>query len=259
MSSPEGFKHNWYAEFFKGAFNELWRKSQSESHTAREADFLEAELKLSPEASVLDVPCGNGRLALELARRGYQVTGVDISSEFIAEARAPSDGLPVQWRCADMAGLAGLNLPIHDAAYCMGNSFGYLPYDGMVQYLKAVRACLKDGGAFVFDTVMAAESVLPNWEEREWWQVEDIRVLVDNTYHAAESLVETRYTFLRAGHPIEEQTLWHHVYTLAEIKRMLAAAGFEVSGVYSSLDKQEFRKGDGYLVVVGGESTNISI
>ena len=150
-----------------------------------------------------------------------------------------------------MAELERLDLPPHDAAYCMGNSFGYLPWDGMVKYLKAVRACLREGGTFIFDTVMAAESVLTNWEDREWWQVEDMRVLVDNTYHAEESLVETRYTFLRAGHEIEEQTLWHHVFTVAEIKRMLAEAGFAVRGVYNSLDKQAFRKGDGYLVVVG--------
>ena len=46
---------------------------------AAEADFIEKHLQVSHGAKLLDVPCGNGRLAIELARRGYQLTGIDIA------------------------------------------------------------------------------------------------------------------------------------------------------------------------------------
>ncbi len=56
-------------------------------NTLAEVDFIEAELGLTQGAAVLDIGCGTGRHAIELARRGYQVTGVDISSGMLAVAR----------------------------------------------------------------------------------------------------------------------------------------------------------------------------
>src|SRR6266436_7171004 len=79
---------NWYEDFFHGVSLDLWRKAISPQQTKAEADFLVKVLGCDEGASLLDVPCGNGRLSLELARRGYRVTGVDIAAEFIEEARA---------------------------------------------------------------------------------------------------------------------------------------------------------------------------
>src|SRR2546429_3350232 len=78
---------NWYEDFFHGIPLDLWRKAIPLEHTKAEADFLVGALNCQKGAHLLDVPCGNGRLSFELARRGYRVTGVDISEEFIDEAR----------------------------------------------------------------------------------------------------------------------------------------------------------------------------
>ena len=78
---------NWYENFFHGVALDLWRKVVTPEQTRAEADFLEKALALQPGARVLDVPCGNGRISLELASRGYQGTGVDIAEENIQEAR----------------------------------------------------------------------------------------------------------------------------------------------------------------------------
>ena len=56
-------------------------------NTVNEVDFLVEELRLKPGATILDVGCGTGRHAIELARRGYMVTGVDLSSGMLAEAK----------------------------------------------------------------------------------------------------------------------------------------------------------------------------
>jgi 2-polyprenyl-3-methyl-5-hydroxy-6-metoxy-1,4-benzoquinol methylase len=56
-------------------------------NTVNEVDFLVEELRLKRGASVLDVGCGTGRHSIELARRGFMVTGVDLSSGMLAEAR----------------------------------------------------------------------------------------------------------------------------------------------------------------------------
>src|SRR5882762_7709685 len=87
---------NWYENFFHGLSLDLWRKAISPKQTKSEADFLAQLLECKADAHLLDVPCGNGRLSLELARRGCRVTGVDISEEFIEEARSAAEGLTPQ-------------------------------------------------------------------------------------------------------------------------------------------------------------------
>ena len=72
-------------------------------HTAAEIDFLLGLFPLSKGATILDVGCGTGRHALELARRGYAVTGIDFSGGMldVARAKAAVDGLQVRFVHAD--------------------------------------------------------------------------------------------------------------------------------------------------------------
>src|SRR5512136_1188758 len=73
--------------------------------TINEVDFLVKELRLKPSATILDVGCGTGRHAIELARRGFAVTGVDLSSGMLAEARksAKKAKVAVTWVHANAA------------------------------------------------------------------------------------------------------------------------------------------------------------
>ena len=66
-------------------------------------DFLLEELGISPGTAILDVGCGTGRHSIELARRGYHVTGVDISAEMLSKAadKAKAAGVSVAWLHSD--------------------------------------------------------------------------------------------------------------------------------------------------------------
>src|SRR5437879_1794361 len=64
--SPE-----WWRTFFTGLMLDLWEAVPTADQDRSEADFLQKTLGVAPPAKLLDVPCGNGRLALELAARGY--------------------------------------------------------------------------------------------------------------------------------------------------------------------------------------------
>ena len=97
-------KPNDWVEFFDGHAPEY--ESNEFTHDAvAEVDFLIAELGLAPGAAVLDVGCGTGRHAVELARRGYAVTGLDLSSAMLSEVRvrAAGAGVAVRWVQADAA------------------------------------------------------------------------------------------------------------------------------------------------------------
>ena len=129
---------NWWEHFFEGAPVDLWLQALSPEHTAREADSLVRALDVSPHAELLDVPCGSGRLSLELASRGHHLTGVDWSHEFLAHARSSDAARDVTWERRDMRDLPW---PARfDGAFCLGNSFGYLDDEGNEAFLHAVAA-----------------------------------------------------------------------------------------------------------------------
>src|SRR2546426_9151127 len=133
---------NWYENFFHGVPLDLWRKAISPEQTKAETDFLIAALHCHAGSHLLDVPCGNGRLALELARHGYRVTGVDISKEFIEEAGESKRRLskdqppataggsdwspPVEIHIGDMRRVEGN--ANYDGAFCFWKNFGYFIY-----------------------------------------------------------------------------------------------------------------------------------
>jgi 2-polyprenyl-3-methyl-5-hydroxy-6-metoxy-1,4-benzoquinol methylase len=92
----------------------VWTKN-----TLPEVDFLIEELALPSGGSVLDVGCGTGRHSIELARRSYSVTGLDLSREMLARAAASAEaaGVSVEWVRSDASRFA---LPErYDGAICL--------------------------------------------------------------------------------------------------------------------------------------------
>jgi cyclopropane fatty-acyl-phospholipid synthase-like methyltransferase len=71
MSTPAA----WWESYFSGLWLDIPRQAKPEEQTRAEADFIEKALHLTAEAAVLDVPCGEGRLSLELGSRGHWVHG----------------------------------------------------------------------------------------------------------------------------------------------------------------------------------------
>src|SRR5260370_21383241 len=240
---------NWYENFFHGVALDLWRKAVSPEQTQSEADFLVKTLECASGSRFLDVPCGNGRHSLELAKRGYQMTGLDISEQFIEEARASSSaiGAQIEWVLGDMRHVEAE--ATFDGAFCVGNSFGYFGYSDMEAFLDSVSRALKPGARFVVGTGIAAESILLNLKERTWYQVEDILFAIENRYQVEESCLDTHHMFVRDG-KVETRQSKHWVYTVGEIRRMLERAGFAVLEMYGSLDCQPFKLGSHQLFVV---------
>ena len=248
---------NWYENFFHGVSLDLWRKAISPEQTKREADFLVKALQCADGSHLLDVPCGNGRLSLELTRRGYRVTGVDIAAEFIEEAQSQvklhtdaggTDSVPqVEFLLGDMRNIEGE--AIYDGGYCFGNSFGFLEYADMERFLSGVARALKPGARFVIETGMAAESVIAKFEAETSHQIDDILLTIKERYLAEQSCIDTEYVFEQNG-KTESRMAKHWIYTTAEIRRMLERAGFEVLNLYGSLKLEPFVLGSDELFVI---------
>ena len=96
---------NWWEHFFEGLPVTLWLEALSQEHTESEAESIARWLSVQPGADLLDVPCGGGRLSLALAERGYRLTGVDVSREFLEHARSCDDADRVSWEHREMRDL----------------------------------------------------------------------------------------------------------------------------------------------------------
>jgi SAM-dependent methyltransferase len=239
-------KSNWQVDFFCGVALELWRRVMTPEQTRTEVEFLERTLRMAPGAQLLDVPCGNGRHALEFASRAYLMTGVDQSEEFIAEARNKSSA-PARWICGDMCELPWISE--FDGAYCFGNSFCYLDRVNAAKFLDGIARALKPGGRFAVETGMAAESILPGLLKTRWFKAGDIFMLSENQYHPAEGRLDIDYTFIQGG-AVETRPTCSYVFTAAELCRMHAEAGLEPLDLLESTAGEPFQLGSQRLILI---------
>lgn len=239
----------WYESFFSGLAVEFWRAVIPPEITREEVGFLVDCLQLAPGSRVLDVPCGDGRLALELAAQGIRVTGVDISAEFVEAARrgAGQRGLEVEFSRGDMRELPGTGE--FDSAFCFGNSFGYLDDGGNVEFLHAVGRALRLQGRFALSWGYAAESIFPNLKDRTEMEVAGFHFAEENRYEPQTGRVETRYTFRHDGRS-ETKLGTQRVYMLSELFRMLRDAGLEPIETFASTAKEPFRLASPVLLLV---------
>ena len=240
---------NWWENFFHGVALDFWRAAISDEQTRAEADFIEKSLQLSAGATVLDVPCGNGRLSIELARRGFQLTGVDIASEFIAEARMKSsaDGVPIDLHERDMRNLPWTNK--FDGAFCFGNSFGYLDDNENTEFLNAVSRSLKSGARFVVDAPAVAECILPNFQPNRAMEIGGIAVSITHHYDHEQGRMFNDFTFTRNGLE-DKRPSSQRIYTYLELTKLLREAGLEVIAAYASLAEDPFKLGAQRLLLV---------
>ncbi len=128
-------------------------------NTLAEIDFLLEVLQPPRGAEILDMGCGTGRHTIELAKRGYLVTGVDISRGMLAEAdkAAREAGVEVEWIQGDATRFVAPRL--YDAAICLcEGAFGLISTnDDPVQHDRAILQniydALKPGSPFMMTTL----------------------------------------------------------------------------------------------------------
>ncbi len=134
-------------------------------------DYLEQILKKFnyQPATVADLACGTGNTLFPLARRGYQVTGIDISPPMVAVAgrKARAAGLAVTLLVQDMRTFR-LDAPV-ELVTCFHDGLNYiLEYAGLVQVFCSVRDNLTPGGMFVFDLNALTWLAAASPETGEW-------------------------------------------------------------------------------------------
>lgn len=215
----------WYTELFDEQYVAFYEGLDTAPLAASDVVFLERALDLRPGMRVLDLGCGQGRHAIPLAERGYEVTGLDLSATMLTRARrfAAERGVQVQWlerRMEDLEGLAPF-----DACVCLYTAWGYYGDEGDTAVLRAVHDVLAPGALLALDLTNFAATLgqLPGvvWRESPT-SVNRER----NTYDPLTGwLISERTRFLKSGTTQELPQSRVRAYLPHEVRRLLDAAG----------------------------------
>lgn len=201
--------------------------------TVRQVDFLVEKLALRGDEKILDLACGFGRHGLELARRGFHVTGVDITPAYIdfAEQQAKREHLPAKFICADVRevsfdGTFDVVLNMADGA------IGYLENDEEnLKLFRVVSRALKPGGRHFMD-IMNGDYARTHFPCKLWDAGEKCLTLSNFEWDSDTSTMIYGQLDFPYGKPLPVPEMAEgnpiRLYTLDEIRRIFGQLGLEV-------------------------------
>lgn len=241
------------SDWWRTLFNSIYIKTdadvvENDANTIREIDLLVRTAGLEPNDRILDLCCGQGRHALELARRGFKnVTGVDRSRYLVrlARKRAKARNLNLSFHEGDAR---RFRLPEHSfqCVALMGNSFGYFDREeDDVAVLEQVKRVLKPGGTLALD-LTDGQWMRDHFEKRSWeWIDENHFVCRERSLTADRSRLVSREVVVHAERGvIADQFYAERLYSKEQIHELLEKVGFTHIRDHGSLAAESDRGQD---------------
>lgn len=240
--------------------DETWDTLAPVLFTRRRRERAEVEVGLLIELldlrggeRILDLPCGIGRHALELARRGFRVTGVDRTDAYLDEGRraAAGESLGVEWVRCDMREFARPGA--FDLVLNMYTSFGY--FEDPADDRRAAQAffdALQPGGRLVME-LHGKENLAAGFAPREWHELDDgLLLLEERSITDSWRSVHTRWIIFRNGRR-SEVAFSLRLYGASELIDLLEGVGFTDVQALGNLEGDPYDEHAGRLVMVAGK------
>ncbi|MDR1176553.1 MAG: class I SAM-dependent methyltransferase [Treponema sp.] len=210
---------------------------KTESNTKR--SFTHKAAAGAERPRLLDLCCGFGRMSLEFARRGFAVTGVDITKTYLAAGRedAEAEGLEIEFVQEDIRRFR--KNAAFDLAVNLYNSFGYFedPADDRI-FVKNVYDSLTDGGSFIID-VLGKEIAVRDYTEAEWFEKAGYIVLTEYEPVDSWGSIWNRWILIKDTERIEKVFI-QRLYAASELRSLLLGAGFEQVEICGDWDESPY-------------------
>lgn len=249
----------WYEEWFDKAEYELVYRHRDDNDASELLDTIERIVNPSPGAAILDLGCGRGRHSIALARRGYKMTGIDLSKQSIDDAhrRALEENVDVDFAVMDMR--ETFCNGCFDGVVNLFTAFGY--FDERVEHLKVISSiatALRPGGWLVQDFLNApfvrAHLVPETIDKRDDLTVEQHRWIEDGRIN--------KKIILRSDEqsPSDSQTFSESValLELSDFKGLYDDAGLELISTLGSYSGEPYSKTSTRLILVARKPSEVT-
>lgn len=227
-------KKQWWMEIFNDGYVKALPESPKK-YIKKQCDFIETSFGLKKGSRILDLGCGVGHHAIELARRGYKVVGLDYSEAMLARAKenqsdAWDDGFlgTVQFLVGDMRehedgeGFDGILL--------WGTTFGYFDEESNRKFLEKIHRNLKPGGVLMID-VVNRDHLLLQQPNMIWFEGEGCVVMEESNYNYITSKLSVKRNMMLDTGQQKDVSYNIRLYSFHELGLLLHQIGFRVAEV----------------------------
>jgi len=242
-------KQPWFESWFDSPYYHILYKNRNYTEAAAFLNRLMDYLSPAKNATMLDVGCGNGRHALHLAKKGFPVLGIDLSTKNIetAKAQALKFNLPnATFLKEDMRKKTGQQF---DFVFNLFTSFGYFENDeDNLEVIKAFRASLKKGGTTVID-FLNAPYVVNNLVKEEQKLLEGIEFNIHRKIDNGYVVKQINFQIDKEVYNFEEKV---QLIQLSDFKGYFEHTGFGIKQVFGNyqLEPYDLKMSDRLVMVI---------
>jgi SAM-dependent methyltransferase len=219
----------WWEELFNDDFIRTMARI-TDAQIALEVNFIEESLGLAKNAVVLDLACGTGRHAIEMARRGYQIVGFDLSLAMLARAadEAQERDQKLNFVQGDMREMTFGET--FDGVYTWNTSFGFFDEEKNNGVIANVHRALKAGGLFLLD-VINRDYLARQAPSLAWFEGDGCVCMDEMHVDWITSRMRVKRTMMLDDGRTKETDYSLRVYSLHELGKILHDQGFRVAEV----------------------------
>lgn len=214
-----------------------WRR-----RAQREVAFLTETLCLPKGARVLDIPCGTGRHAILLTRKGYNVTGIDINSDCLKIAKQSNAHKNVRYVRGNLSNLYQYRNRF-DAVVNLFTSFGYFATDKKNEgVMRQLVTALKPGGQLVISTI-DRDYILKHLDPARWLLAGKYTVIESSRYDPRKKYIETWRVFAtRKSHNASAYYSRLRLYSRSEMVALMRKCVLRKIRVYGDTAGNNFNR-----------------
>ncbi len=230
---------NWWSHFFINGWDAVQTDARPEAITQKEIAMIDGIAKAHGCKKILDAPCGEGRITLELAKKGYLMEGIDFNPAAIRKAiqKKEKHNIIAKFKQEDMLAMEYENE--FDMLLCWYSSFGYFGDADNEKFVAAAAKALKKGACFLLD-LHPLDSFLPRFSPHAIHRFKEVIVLEERTFDHENSRVNTTWTFQKDGH-FKSHKSSIRLYSYAELSQLLKKHGFSEIKGFGSYDGEIFQ------------------